>query len=294
MASYLISLVFVFVFAFAFSLLLVSSEYGGPSERVPVRSSQPSFNPTKKAFSLATRTTNPSDVVGVFALWSLSPLTLEWQDDPCLPPQLSWIECNTDTITRITALYLGGKSLSGFLPDISYMDDLVTIDLHQNMIFGAIPSYLGTLPKLKELYLANNLFSGSIPDSVACNKNLKLSLTGNPLSTTSNKCLTSDPESPATRTNTDPVTVEYPSTNKRKKSKKLPIILGSGGSVVGVFWIIVGIFAIFRHKAKAAAAMAAASAPGHDGAPNDPNLKPNPIMSPSEETPINPRARDSP
>lgn len=88
------------------------------------------------------------------------------------------------------------------------------------------------------------------------------SLTGNPLSTTSNKCLTSDPESPATRTNTDPGTFEYPSTNNRKKSKKLPIILGSGGSVVGVFWIIVGIFAIFRHKAKAAAAMAAASAPG--------------------------------
>ncbi|KAL2465327.1 putative LRR receptor-like serine/threonine-protein kinase [Abeliophyllum distichum] len=255
-----------------------------------------------KTVSLATGQTNPYDALGVITLWRLSPLSLELNEDPCLPQPSSWVECNTDTNPRVTGLYLGARGLYGILPDFSFMDALVTIDLHQNSLSGAIPSFLGTLPKLKELDLANNLFSGSVPNSLACNKNLKLSLTGNPqLYPTSNRCLTTDPDSPATGTNTDPTvsggTFEYPDTKNRKKKKnKLPIILGSTGSILGVFWIIVGIFAIFRHRAKAAAAMAAASAAGKDGIPSNPNpsLSPDQSSSSIEEMPIHPHVKESP
>ncbi|KAL6580041.1 hypothetical protein OROMI_008065 [Orobanche minor] len=65
-------------------------------------------------------------------------------------------------------------------------------------------------------------------------------------------------------------------TKSSKKKSKRPIIIGSTTSAFGVFWIAFGVFAIFRHKAKTAAAVAEASAP------------PGPSIGiPTEEMPMN-------
>ncbi|XP_022863257.1 receptor-like protein 51, partial [Olea europaea var. sylvestris] len=114
--------------------------------------------------------------------------------------------------------YLGQKDLTSPLPDFRSMDALEIIDLHGNGLIGAIPSFLSEFPKLKVLNLANNRFSGLIPDSLACNNNLELSLAGNTDLHTSNSCTTSKTESlpPPTRTNPNTPsdgTFESPRTN---------------------------------------------------------------------------------
>ncbi|KAI3463949.1 hypothetical protein Pfo_020612 [Paulownia fortunei] len=174
---------------------------------------------------------------------------------------------------------LNSKILFGLLPDFSSMDALQRIDLSQNALSGPIPSFLGTFPDLQELNLAYNLFTGLIPDSLACNKNLKLSLTGNTNLYTSDSCSTSNTPTANRNTVGSGSSFKTPATSSGKKSN-LPVILGSTISLFVVFWIAVGIFAIFRHKAKTAAAMAEASATG----PNNPKAN-----IPTEEMPINAR-----
>ncbi|CAI9754609.1 unnamed protein product [Fraxinus pennsylvanica] len=128
-------------------------------------------------------------------------------EDPCLPQTWSEIECNIDFNPRVTALYLGRKDLSNPLPDFNSMDALEIIDLHGNIgLTGAIPSFLGKFPKLKVLNLANNGFSGLIPDSLACNNKLDLSLAGNTNLYTSSSCTTSKTESPPPPTRPNPNT----------------------------------------------------------------------------------------
>lgn len=51
-------------------------------------------------------------------------------------------------------------------------------------------------------------------------------------------------------------------TTRRKKKSKLPVIIGSTVSVFAVFWVVVGVFAMSRHKAKTAQAVALAAAAG--------------------------------
>ncbi|KAL3518272.1 hypothetical protein ACH5RR_020861 [Cinchona calisaya] len=244
--------------------------------------------------------TDPNDVKGLAALvLQFEVLTLiSGSDDPCLPIEWTWINCSTDASPRVTALYLSSQNLVGFLPDFSTMDALVTIDLDQNFLTGTIPSFLGTFPNLKELNLSSNLFTGQVPDSIIRNTKLNTDLSGNPdlsyqtpgdiNSPNSGGSLDNSPNSGGSLNNSpnfggtsDPETTSINTTGKKKS--KLPVIIGSAVPVFVVFWVVVGVFAVFRHKAKTAAAVAqavAAAGAGQYGGANKPSDM-------TEETPIN-------
>lgn len=126
------------------------------------------------------------------------------------------------------------------------MDALVTIDLQNNSINGPIPDFLGALPNLKELNLADNSFSGPIPTSISTNKNLKLVVSGNP-----DLCVSGKSCQP---TSTDGTTSSSIPSGRRKKSSKLPVILGTTIPISVIFWAIVGF--VLHHKRKTAAIVA--------------------------------------
>ncbi|CAK9164208.1 unnamed protein product [Ilex paraguariensis] len=101
--------------------------------------------------------TNSKDVEGLNSLQSKFHVLQGWGGDPCLPAPYNWdwINCSSDATPRVTALYLSSFGLSGPLPDISSMDALEAIDLHNNSLNGHIPIFLGQLPKLKQLVTGN-------------------------------------------------------------------------------------------------------------------------------------------
>ncbi|KAJ6876933.1 hypothetical protein NC651_029833 [Populus alba x Populus x berolinensis] len=193
--------------------------------------------------------TNSKDVEGLSEIQkAFSNALQEWSGDPCLPSPYTWewISCSNDTIPRITALDLSSFDLSGGLPDFSSMDALVTINLQNNSINGPIPDFLGALPNLKELNLADNSFSGPIPTSISTNKNLKLVVSGNP-----DLCVSGKSCQP---TSTDGTTSSSIPSGRRKKSSKLPVILGTTIPISVIFWAIVGF--VLHHKRKTAAIVA--------------------------------------
>ncbi|XP_034687623.1 probable LRR receptor-like serine/threonine-protein kinase At1g05700 [Vitis riparia] len=139
--------------------------------------------------------TDSNDVGQLGSLQVLYPILRQWGGDPCLPSPFTWdwVNCSTDATPRVTALYLSGFELNGSFPDLSSMDALEIIDLHNNSLEGDIPDYLGTMPNLKQLNLADNDFSGTLPTSISNNKNLKLIATGNKnLCVSGKSCQTSD------------------------------------------------------------------------------------------------------
>ncbi|KAL0384952.1 UNVERIFIED_CONTAM: hypothetical protein Sradi_2889500 [Sesamum radiatum] len=267
-----VSLLFAFLLIFLVSANGRSLQTNYTSERIELERVLSSDYMRVKAVSLATNSytgkTNYSDgsystslfLLGLAALCTQYPWLLEDNEDPCIPPKWTWIQCNSDASPRV-----------------------IELDLSQNGLSGPIPSFLGTFPDLQELNLAYNLFSGAVPDSLACNEKLKLSLEGNADLLTSTSCSSSNTPSPTANRNTDSSTTSSfrtPATTSRKKSK-LPVILGTAIPAFVVFWIAVGIFAIFRHKARTAAAVAEACAPPGPSNPKD-NI-------PMEEIPMNAR-----
>ncbi|KAK2643195.1 hypothetical protein Ddye_024958 [Dipteronia dyeriana] len=189
--------------------------------------------------------TNSKDVEGLASLQSQFDVLNEWGGDPCLPSPYTWdwVNCSTDATPRVTALYLSGFTLSGPLPDFSSMDALVIIDLHDNSLSESVPDFLGTLPSLKQLNLADNEFSGPIPPSLSNNNKLKLVVSGNP-----NLCVSGKSCATTTGSSSD-----IPSGSGKKKSSNLPAILGSTIPIFFVFWAIVGIVGVLHHRRKAAA-----------------------------------------
>ncbi|XP_021912554.1 probable LRR receptor-like serine/threonine-protein kinase At1g05700 [Carica papaya] len=172
----------------------------------------------------------------------------DWQGDPCLPAPYAWdwINCTSDVTPRVTALHLSSFELSGRLPDFSSMTALETVDLHNNSLEGTIPEFLGTLPNLKLLNLADNLFIGPIPTSISKNSQLKLVITGNSeLCASDKKCKTSE-----TNKRSDDSTNS--SSDDNKKSNKLPIILGVTIPLFVLIWIIAGLFLIMHQRRKSA------------------------------------------
>ncbi|KAJ6682907.1 hypothetical protein OIU74_021042 [Salix koriyanagi] len=190
--------------------------------------------------------TDSKDVEGLGELQnSFSVLQEIWSGDPCLPSPYTWdrISCSNDAIPRVTALDLSSLDLSGQLPDFSSMDALVTIDLHNNSITGPIPDFLGALANLVDLNLADNSFSGPIPPSISSNKKLKLVASGNP-----NLCESGESCQP---TSTDGTIIRSTPSRGRKKSNKLPVILGTTIPIFIIFWAIVGF--LVHHKRKTTA-----------------------------------------
>ncbi|KAL7115107.1 hypothetical protein ACP275_04G163700 [Erythranthe tilingii] len=225
--------------------------------------------------------TNYNDVLGLVVIINQYPLLEEDNLDPCITPRWSWILCTSDARPRIIALELSSRDLVAPLPDFSIMDALQRIDLSLNIFSGPIPSFLGTFPDLQELNLEYNYFTGQVPSSLLCNKNLKLSLRGNTALDTTDTCSGSNyTPNPPTASNRNS------NSNNRSVSRKkssTPAIVGSIVGVFGFIGICVGIFAIYNHKARAAAAIAEASSPGTDVAKGN---------TPLEEMPMNTRSNN--
>ncbi|KAL5978304.1 hypothetical protein ACLOJK_029421 [Asimina triloba] len=76
-------------------------------------------------------------------------------------------------LTRLAVLDLSNNNFSGWIPpldssksigDHGGLRDLEVLDLSFNSLYGAIPSYLFTLPSLKGLYLHSNQLEGELPE----------------------------------------------------------------------------------------------------------------------------------
>ncbi|KAH8490462.1 hypothetical protein H0E87_022846 [Populus deltoides] len=127
--------------------------------------------------------TNPSDVTAINSLYiSLgSPVLPGWVGtggDPCGE---GWqgIVCN---VSEIQSIVLNGANLGGELGDnLGMFASIISIGLSNNHIGGSIPSNLPVT--MQNLFLADNNFTGSIPDSLSTLTLLKaMSLNDNFLS----------------------------------------------------------------------------------------------------------------
>ncbi|MCD9560129.1 hypothetical protein HAX54_018603, partial [Datura stramonium] len=200
--------------------------------------------------------TNSQDVESLVSLQDEFEVLQDWSGDPCLPSPFTWdwVNCSSNDPPRITALYLSNFDLSGSLPDFSSMDALQIIDLSDNNLDGPIPDFLGTLPNLEKLNLANNQFSGTIPASLSNKNGLTIDISGNSdlCSTSDASCQNNDSppssgDQPATRSAN-----KSPNNNQKKKKNKLPIILGTTIPAFLLVWATVGIFAILHYRSKMA------------------------------------------
>ncbi|PWA60197.1 malectin-like carbohydrate-binding domain-containing protein [Artemisia annua] len=193
-----------------------------------------------------TNGTDSNDVEALALLRSTFDVLGGWSGDPCLPVNYSWdwLNCSDDDTPRVTSLYLDSFGLSGFFPDISSMDALEIIDLHNNSLIGTIPSFLGSMPNLQRLDLADNQFSGPVPASLSKNKNknLELNYTENPSLCTSGKSCSSSPGTSSSSPGSTSVA--------GKKKSKLPVILGTTIPSFLLIWIAAGIITIVRRKMK--------------------------------------------
>ncbi|TMW86450.1 hypothetical protein EJD97_021363 [Solanum chilense] len=92
----------------------------------------------------------------------------DWHGDPCLPKDKSWsgVTCSSGTNTRIISLNLTNAGISGALPpSISKLTALSHLWLGSNELTGQIPD-LSSLQNLETLHLENNQLEGSIPESL--------------------------------------------------------------------------------------------------------------------------------
>ncbi|XP_027917826.1 protein STRUBBELIG-RECEPTOR FAMILY 3-like [Vigna unguiculata] len=110
--------------------------------------------------------TDPLDVAAINSLYVAlgSPPLEGWKaigGDPCLE-QWEGVRC---VFSNITALLLGGMSLSGQLGSNLDFPSIIELDLSNNQIGGAIPSTLS--PTLRNLSLSANQLNGSIPDALS-------------------------------------------------------------------------------------------------------------------------------
>ncbi|MDE2965052.1 MAG: hypothetical protein OXU26_14180, partial [Acidobacteriota bacterium] len=101
-------------------------------------------------------------------------------------PLAEWEGVETDAAGRVVALRLGGRGLSGSLPEeLGRLSELRDLDLGGNRFSGSIPPELGGLGRLQSLRLGWNQLSGEIPPELGQLSELRhLYLTRNLLSGT--------------------------------------------------------------------------------------------------------------
>uniref|UniRef100_A0A6M2F4J0 Protein kinase domain-containing protein n=1 Tax=Populus davidiana TaxID=266767 RepID=A0A6M2F4J0_9ROSI len=127
--------------------------------------------------------TNPSDVTAINSLYlSLgSPVLPGWVSNGGDPCGEGWqgVLCN---VSEIQSIVLNGANLGGELGDnLGMFASIRSIDLSNNHIGGSIPSNLPVT--MQTFFLADNNFTGSIPDSLSSLTLLKdMSLNDNFLS----------------------------------------------------------------------------------------------------------------
>ncbi|CAL5211642.1 unnamed protein product [Lathyrus oleraceus] len=131
--------------------------------------------------------TDPNDlkVLNDFRKGLKNPELLKWPengDDPCGPPQWSYVFCNNGRVTQIQAKNLG---LKGSLPsNFNHLSELQNLGLQRNNLSGMLPSLSG-LSKLQYAYLDYNEFDGIPIDFFEGLDSLQvLSLEVNPLNAT--------------------------------------------------------------------------------------------------------------
>ncbi|PSR86659.1 LRR receptor-like serine/threonine-protein kinase precursor, partial [Actinidia chinensis var. chinensis] len=131
---------------------------------------------------LITTGTSQDDLDGLAVFISSFDQLGGWSGEPCLPNDTvwEWLGCSGSDPPRVNSLSLSRYGLEGPLPDFSQMQALETIDLSKNNLNGEIPEFLGNLPQLKILNLADNDFFGDIPRSIISNKKIKYNVHGNP------------------------------------------------------------------------------------------------------------------
>ena len=105
--------------------------------------------------------------------------------------QLRWLFLQGNSLTNISAaaslhnlelLRADGNDLPGSIPDLSRLTKLRDLSLANNELSGTIPDWLGSLIDLKHLQLNNNDLAGNIPPKLGdLTKLVKLSLSGNAL-----------------------------------------------------------------------------------------------------------------
>ncbi|KAJ7566859.1 hypothetical protein O6H91_02G121800 [Diphasiastrum complanatum] len=123
---------------------------------------------------ILTVATENTDVKALEALKSSFSLT-SWTGDPCLPAYYTWdwLDCNSSSPPRVTALRLSNMKLKGVIPaSLSQMTALTDIWLDNNNIIGTIPDF-SALTNLQTLHLQNNSLTGRIPQSFSQLQNLQ-------------------------------------------------------------------------------------------------------------------------
>ncbi|XP_059071854.1 putative leucine-rich repeat receptor-like serine/threonine-protein kinase At2g14440 [Cryptomeria japonica] len=137
-----------------------------------------------------TNMTHAGDVLAIRKIADTVNVPDDWTTgDPCLPSglPLTSVICNEEdpprviivnltnkgltgnippsiaNLTALKQLLLGNNNFSGFIPDLSTLMNLTSLQLQNNQLTGDIPSSLEKLPMLNELFLQNNKLDGDVP-----------------------------------------------------------------------------------------------------------------------------------
>lgn len=112
-----------------------------------------------------------------------SPLakTLSWnfQTNPCIDPVWAGITCDADKRSgqiHVAMISIKGSGIQSTLPSsigqLSDLPYLFSLDLSSNLFCGQIPSAIGNLKNLQEIYFENNSLSGTFPSAIQQLRNL--------------------------------------------------------------------------------------------------------------------------
>lgn len=160
--------------------ILVESFHSDPSEiNCPPKIPQPQFDALLSVYT------------------SMNGNYWAWQDDdipwfrvdangnvtnPCCPVPWTGIECQQNSITKLA---LPSFNVTGRLPsDIGSLEDLSELWLYDNHITGTIPSAIGRMTQLFNLFLYENNLIGTIPKEICTSTMYQFLLSYNSLSGT--------------------------------------------------------------------------------------------------------------
>ncbi|CAA7395752.1 unnamed protein product [Spirodela intermedia] len=133
---------------------------------------------------------------------SLTNVPADWNGDPCLPWETAWtgVECSRGKLARVvslnltrwgltgtlpeginnmtalTSIWLGGNMISGPIPDLGSLQQLVSLRLEDNQLSGPIPPSLGSLMEIREIFLQNNDLQGAIPQSLTARSGINIQI----------------------------------------------------------------------------------------------------------------------
>ncbi|KAJ8433933.1 hypothetical protein Cgig2_001862 [Carnegiea gigantea] len=106
--------------------------------------------------------------------WQL-PSTVPSSENRAMITPCQWLGIGCGTNASVTRLNLTNVGLTGSLHafNFSSLPNLSFLDLHDNSLYGTIPSSITNLTKLSSLHLGNNHFTGKIPPELGQMTSLK-------------------------------------------------------------------------------------------------------------------------